>query len=100
MKGRKQKISQDTLPIKDRTESDNKTGGQTFIGITENNFTNNEQRFGMLEMILSPINLNKAYKKVKSNKGSGGVDGLSVEDLLLYLLEHKENIVKSIIQGK
>ena len=100
MKGREQKISQDTLPIKDRTESDNKIGGQTFMGITENNFTNNEQRFGMLEMILSPINLNKAYKKVKSNKGSGGVDGLSVEDLLLYLLEHKENIVKSIIQGK
>ena len=100
MKGREQKISQDTLPIKDRTESDNKIGGQTFMGITENNFTNNEQGFGMLEMILSPINLNKAYKKVKSNKGSGGVDGLSVEDLLLYLLEHKENIVKSIIQGK
>lgn len=100
MKGRKQKISQDTLPIKDRTESDNKIGGQTFMWITENNFTNNEQRFGMLEMILSPININKAYKKVKSNKGSGGVDGLSVEDLLLYLLEHKENIVKSIIQGK
>ena len=48
-------------------------------------------------MILSPINLNKAYKKVKSNKGSGGVDGLSVEDLLPYLLEHKKNIVNSII---
>ncbi len=100
MKGRKQKISQDTLPIKDRTESDNKIGGQTFMGITENNFTNNEQNFGMLEMILSPINLNKAYKKVKSNKGSGGVDGLSVEDLLLFLLEHKENIVNTIIEGK
>ena len=64
------------------------------MGITENNFTNNDQRFGMLEMILSPINLNKAYKKVKSNKGSGGVD-----DLLLYLLEHKESIVNAIIQG-
>ena len=99
MKERKQKISQDTLPSKDRTESDNKFGGQTFMGITENNFTNIEQRFGMLEMMLSPTNLNRAYKKVKSNKGSGGVDGLSVEDLLLYLLEHKESIVNSIIQG-
>ena len=70
------------------------------MGITENNFTNNEQRFGMLEMILSPINLNKAYKKVKSNKGSGGVDGLRVEDLLPYLREHKESMINSIIQGK
>ncbi len=51
-------------------------------------------------MILSPMNLNKAYKKVKSNKGSGGVDGLSVDDLLPYLLEHKESIVNAIIQGK
>lgn len=100
MKGRVQKISQDTSQMADRTESDNRFGGQTFMGITENNFTNNEQRFGMLEMILSPINLNKAYKKVKSNKGSGGVDGLSVEDLLPYLREHKENIVNAIIQGK
>ena len=36
------------------------------MGITENNFTNNEQKFGMLELILSPMNLNQAYKKVKS----------------------------------
>ena len=94
-----QKISQDTSQVADRTETDNKFGGQTYFGITENNFTNNEQRNGLLEMILSPMNLNKAYKKVKSNKGSGGVDGLSVDDLLPYLLEHKENIVNSIIQG-
>ena len=95
-----QKISQDTSQMADRTEANNKFGGQTFFGITENNFTNIEQRYGMLEMILSPMNLNKAYNKVKSNKGSGGVDGLSVEDLLPYLLEHKESIVNSIIQGK
>ena len=94
-----QKISQDTSQMADRTESDNKIGGQTFMWITENNFTNIEQRFGMLEMILSPTNLNKAYKKVKSNKGSGGVDGLSVEDLLPYLREHKESMINSIIQG-
>ncbi len=94
-----QKISKDTSQMANRTETDNKFGGQTFMGITENNFTNNDQRFGMLEMILSPINLNKAYKKVKSNKGSGGVDGLSVDDLLPYLLEHKESVVNAIIQG-
>lgn len=94
-----QKISKDTSQMADRAETDNKFGGQTYFGITENNFTNNEQRYGMLEMILSPMNLNKAYKKVKSNKGSGGVDGLSVDDLLPYLLEHKESLVNSIIQG-
>ena len=34
-------------------------------------------------MILSPTNLNKAYKHVKSNKGSGGIDGMGEEELQL-----------------
>ena len=51
------------------------------MGITENNFTNNEQKLGMLELILSPMNLNRLTKKLSQNKGSDGVDGLSVEDL-------------------
>ena len=91
MKGRKQKISQDTSQVADRSETESKLGGQTYIGITENNFSNIEQAdYGLLEMILSPTNLNTAYKQVKSNKGSGGIDGLGVEELLPYLLEHKE----------
>ena len=46
------------------------------------------QTTGLLEKILHRDNLNKAYKKVKSNKGSGGVDGMCVEELLTYLREH------------
>ena len=73
------------------------------MGITENNFTTIEQAdYGLLEMILSPANLNKAYKQVKSNKGRGGVDGLGVEveELLDYLLNHKDELLQSIIRGK
>ena len=29
-----------------------------------------------LERILSPVNLRKAFKKVVSNKGSAGIDGM------------------------
>lgn len=101
MKGRKQKISQDTLQVAYRSETEIKLGGQTYIGITENNFTTIEQAdYGLLEMILSPTNLNKAYKQVRSNKGSGGVDGLGVEDLLDYLRSHKDELLQSIIRGK
>ena len=39
MKGRKQKISQDTLQVADRSETERILEGQTYIGITENNFT-------------------------------------------------------------
>ncbi len=96
-----QQISQDTSQVADRSETENKLGGQTYIGITENNFTITEQAdCGLLEMILSPTNLNRAYKQVKSNKGSGGVDGLGVEELLDYLLTRKEELLQSIIKGR
>ena len=101
MQGRKQKISDDNSQGKDRSETESKLGVQTYMGITENNFTTIEQAdFGLLEQILSPTNLNKAYKQVKSNKGSGGVDGLAVEDLLNYLRDHKDELLQSIIRGK
>ena len=32
----------------------------------------------LLEIILSPLNLNKAYKVVVRNNGSGGIDKMSV----------------------
>lgn len=51
--------------------------------ITENNRTITEfQQDNLLEKILHKDNLNKAYKKVKSNKGTGRVDGMNVYDLL------------------
>lgn len=53
----------------------------------------------MLETIITSSNLNQAYLKVKSNKGSGGVDGLEIKDLLPYLRKHKIIIIESIIKG-
>ena len=39
----------------------------------------------LLDLILRKDNLNKAYKRVKSNKGAGGTDGMQVDELLPYL---------------
>lgn len=58
------------------------------------------QSAGLLEKILHRDNLNKAYKKVKSNKGSGGVDGMCVEELLTYLREHGKDLNQQILEGK
>lgn len=58
------------------------------------------QTAGLLEKILHRDNLNKAYKKVKSNKGSGGVDGMCVEELLTYLREHGKDLNQQILEGK
>lgn len=102
MKGRKQKISlKETCPQKNRTESEGYVGGQTFMWITENNLTdNNRLGYGLLEFILSPSNLNAAYKQVKRNKGVGGVDEMEVESLKDYLVENKDELITSILRGK
>jgi len=68
--------------------------------ITENNLTDDNQLgYGLLELIMSPSNLNAAYKQVKRNKGSGGVDKMKVESLKDYLVEHKDELIASILRG-
>ena len=69
--------------------------------ITENNITNVDRpQHGLLEEILSPTNLNKAYRRVKGNNGAGGVDGMGADELLTYLSSHKDEILESILRGK
>lgn len=73
----------------------------TDVRITENNITNAD-RVGnrLMEEILSADNLNKAYKRVRSNKGAHGVDGMEVEHLLQYLKDSGEELTKFILDGK
>ena len=54
----------------------------------------------LLDLILRKDNLNAAYKKVKSNKGSGGIDGMQVDELLPYLRENQETLIQEIRNGK
>lgn len=102
MKGRKQKITTKgvTYQQRDRAELEGYAGGQTYMRITENNITNADKpSYGLLEQILSPTNLNKAYKRVKSNDGSGGIDKMEVESLGDYLVNNKEKLMHSILGG-
>jgi group II intron reverse transcriptase/maturase len=54
----------------------------------------------LLERILSKGNLNLAYKRVKANKGSHGVDGMKVDELLSFLKRHGEALRQSILAGE
>ena len=104
MRERKQKIFEatKTWTQKDRTASECYVEGQTFMWITENNLTTNDYRLGngLLEHMLSPSNLNTAFKQVKRNKGAGGVDKMEVESLKDYLVINKDMLIKSIQMGK
>ena len=54
----------------------------------------------LLERILSRGNLNRAYKRVKANKGAPGIDGMTVEDALPWLRGHREELLDQIRSGK
>lgn len=53
----------------------------------------------LLERILYRDKMNVAYKRVKSNKGSHGVDGMKVDELLSYLKQHGKTLIASILEG-
>ena len=46
----------------------------------------------LLEKILSRDNMNLAYKRVKANKGAGGVDGVEMDELYDYIRENWKSI--------
>ncbi len=54
----------------------------------------------LMERVASSANLNQAYKRVKANKGSAGTDGMSVQDLLPWLVDHKDALVAQLVQGE
>lgn len=54
----------------------------------------------LLEKVLSKENLNMAYKQVYKNKGTSGVDGVTVEELFMYIQDHKEEILYKIRNRK
>lgn len=64
-------------------------------GVITDDWTNN-----LLDVILRKENLNKAYKRVKANKGKGGIDGMQVDELLPYLRENQETLIQEIREGK
>lgn len=54
----------------------------------------------MLEKILSDDNIKTAYKRVYANKGAGGVDGVTINELEEYLKEHWKSIKGEIQERK
>ena len=102
MKARMQKTLADVIghPQKNRTESDGYEGAQTFMWMMEDNIV--EVPFDkehLLETILDPSNLNRAYKAVMRNKGRGGIDEMSCEQMLPWLLANKDSLIRSLLDG-
>lgn len=54
----------------------------------------------LLEKILHKDNLNRAFKRVKANKGAPGIDGMTVEEAGDYLRKNQKELIERIRRGK
>ena len=53
----------------------------------------------LMEEIAGSANLNRAYARVKANKGAAGVDGMSVTELLSWIKVNRDRLIVSLIDG-
>ena len=90
---RPQKTAKAGCPCEGMLETKS-TKGACSIALTETDREDGAEN--LLERILDRNNLNQAYLKVKRNGGSAGVDGMTVEEMLPYLREHREELLESL----
>ncbi|MBE3036353.1 MAG: group II intron reverse transcriptase/maturase [Candidatus Atribacteria bacterium] len=85
---------------KDRVELKSSTGAHSISSMCQSKENDGDEYASkLLEKILDRNNLNLAYKRVKANKGSHGVDGMNVDELLPFLKQNGELIKQSILEG-
>lgn len=53
----------------------------------------------LMEKVVSRQNLQAALKRVRKNKGSPGIDGMTVDDLAKHLAEHWPEIREQLLAG-
>lgn len=53
----------------------------------------------LLELVLAPDNLNKAWKRVRSNKGAPGIDGLTIDNFVAHFRGSGKSLIEDIRQG-
>jgi len=80
-------------------ESGNGSGAQveqqTFTALSEPE----DLTTHLMEKVCLRANLNRAYKRVKANKGTPGVDGMTVNELAAWIRSHKEPLIQSLLDG-
>lgn len=94
---RKQKTAEVGCTCEGMVETESSKGAHSVAGL------GNVEKDGagaLLERILQRENLNAAYKRVKQNGGAAGIDGMTVEEMLPYLKEHREDLLESIRSGR
>jgi RNA-directed DNA polymerase len=53
----------------------------------------------LMEEVVNRENLNRAYRRVKANKGAPGVDGMTVRELGGWIKQHKQELIAALLDG-
>ena len=82
-------------------ETQDKQGVYSDLSAMSNMKTKSEfNTENLLERIVEKRNIFEAYKKVVANKGSHGIDGMRVDELLPYLQGNYETLKADLLSGK
>jgi RNA-directed DNA polymerase len=55
---------------------------------------------GLMELVVGPANLNRAYRRVRANKGAPGADRMTVGELGPWLGRNKDEITRQLLSGE
>ncbi len=80
-------------------EAQRTEGGGTELLRAERDTENPARRYDLMEEIVERENLKEALQRVKANKGSPGVDGMTVDRLGEYLKDHWPAIREQLQRG-
>jgi RNA-directed DNA polymerase len=53
----------------------------------------------LMEEVVNRENLNRAFRRVKANKGAPGVDGMTFRELGDWIKEHKQALTAALLEG-
>ncbi|HET9596160.1 MAG TPA: group II intron reverse transcriptase/maturase [Anaeromyxobacteraceae bacterium] len=94
---RRQKTGQMVLPLEGRGEAPRgQRSGETSTAASGNERPGTDR---LMEEVVQRDNAKAALKRVKQNKGSPGIDGMTVDDLPKYLAEHWDEIREHLLAG-
>ena len=93
---REQKTEQSGWTREGTVETESSEGARSAVSLES---ADGNGATALLERVLSRNNLNLAYKRVKRNGGAAGIDGMTVDEMLPYLQENREELLESILGG-
>ena len=94
---RKQNTQQRGCPCEGRREAENNKGAHSMSSRRNKDVCG---EFNLFDRVVDKRNLYRAYKQIFANKGAAGIDGMTVNDLLPWLVENANELIDQLKSGK